>query len=166
MIDYHARGTDERSRREVSPQRLVHYRHNWYLDAWCHLRNDLRSFSVDAIKRAEVLETPAIDVAEKELDSYLGENYGIFKGKRQTWAKLRFSAEAARWVSAERWHPKQKGRFLTDGSYELEVPYAVDTELVMDILRHGANCEVLEPARLRQRVRSALREALSQYGNG
>jgi predicted DNA-binding transcriptional regulator YafY len=35
--------------REVSPQRLVHYRDNWYLDAWCHLREDVRSFSIDAI---------------------------------------------------------------------------------------------------------------------
>ena len=32
-IDHHARGTDALTQRTVSPQRLVHYRHNWYLDA-------------------------------------------------------------------------------------------------------------------------------------
>ena len=37
LIDYHARGRDLAGEREASPQRLVHYRGNWYLDAWCHL---------------------------------------------------------------------------------------------------------------------------------
>ena len=53
-IEYYARSTNAHSAREVSPQRLVHYRENWYLDTWCHLRNDLRSFSVDGIRRIEV----------------------------------------------------------------------------------------------------------------
>ena len=33
-FDYRARSTDEKTRRSVSPQRLTHYRDNWYLDAW------------------------------------------------------------------------------------------------------------------------------------
>src|SRR5690606_15851056 len=45
---YHNRARDERTERTVSPQRLVFYRNNWYLDAWCHLRRGLRSFSLDA----------------------------------------------------------------------------------------------------------------------
>lgn len=40
-INYYNRERDEYLGREVSPQRLVHYRENWYLDSWCHLRNDL-----------------------------------------------------------------------------------------------------------------------------
>ena len=55
-ICYRARSSDAESRREISPQRLVHYRDNWYLDAWCHLRNALRVFAVDAIGAAEMLE--------------------------------------------------------------------------------------------------------------
>src|SRR3989344_3876154 len=35
-ITYHGRGNDQTSQREISPQRLIHYRDNWYLDAWCH----------------------------------------------------------------------------------------------------------------------------------
>ena len=54
-----SRQNGKTTEREVSPQRLVHYRDNWYLDAWCHLREDLRSFSIDAITKFEVLETPA-----------------------------------------------------------------------------------------------------------
>jgi predicted DNA-binding transcriptional regulator YafY len=52
-IDAWSRGRNETNTRTISPQRLVHYRDNWYIDAWCHLRNDLRSFSVDAIQRSK-----------------------------------------------------------------------------------------------------------------
>lgn len=38
QIEYHGRGRDSISQRQVSPQRLIHYRDNWYLDAWHHLR--------------------------------------------------------------------------------------------------------------------------------
>jgi len=38
--------------------------------------------------------------------------------------------EAARWVSAQSWHPKQRARVEKDGSYVLEIPYAEDRELL------------------------------------
>lgn len=148
MIEYHARGTNETSQREVSPQRLVYYRDNWYLDAWCHLRNDIRNFSVDAIKQAEILEKKAEDISEKKLDAVLGSGYGIFSGKEVQWAVLRFTPERARWVAAEKWHPKQKGKFLSNGSYELRVPYNDPRELIMDVLRHGCSVKVISPENL------------------
>ena len=86
----------------------MHYRENWYLDAWCHMRNGLRSFSMDCVRDAEMRPAKAIDVPEAELDAVLGSGYGIFSGREVTWAKLRFSPVAARWVAAESWHPKQR----------------------------------------------------------
>jgi predicted DNA-binding transcriptional regulator YafY len=65
LIRYHARGTDEVTEREVSPQRLVYYRDNWYLDAWCHLREGLRNVFCDAIQQAEILDKRAKEVSEK-----------------------------------------------------------------------------------------------------
>lgn len=163
VIDYHARGTDEITQREISPQRLVYYRDNWYLDAWCHLRNGIRNFSVDAIKRVEILEKKSEDVSEKQLNDVLGSGYGIFSGKDVHWATLHFSAERARWVAAERWHQKQKGKFLPDGTYELKVPYNDDRELVMDILKHGAEVKVIEPVELRDRVVNEINQLKSLY---
>jgi predicted DNA-binding transcriptional regulator YafY len=148
-IHYHARTTNEGSEREVSPQRLIHYRDNWYLDAWCHLRQGLRSFSVDAISQVRVEAKTAIDVPEPELDAVLGSGYGIFAGKQVQWAELRFTAERARWVSAESWHPKQVGQFEPDGSYLLSLPYADPRELLMDVMRHVPDVDVISPPELR-----------------
>lgn len=159
-IRYHARYNDQPTEREVSPQRLVYYRDNWYLDGWCHLRNDIRSFAVDAVERIEILESRAKDVPEKELDEVLGAGYGIFAGRELTWARLRFSAERSRWVAAEAWHPKQRGAFDTQGRWNLDLPYADPRELVMDILRHVPEVQVLWPQELAEEVRGKLVKGL------
>lgn len=151
-IEYYARGSNQTSQREISPQRLINYRGNWYLDAWCHLRNDLRSFAVDSIRRVELMEKKAKDVASKQLDIVLGSGYGIFSGKNVQWATLLFSPEVARWVSNEFWHPKQQGLLLENGSYELKIPYSHDTELLMDILKYGSGVKVTAPLKLVERV--------------
>lgn len=149
--------------REVSPQRLVHYRDNWYLDAWCHLRDDVRNFSIDAITQLEVLETKAKEVSTKAIDQALGNSYGIFNGAAQAWAKLKFTPERARWVAGETWHPMQETAFDADGSYVLSFPYADDRELIGDIMRYGADVQVLSPATLRSKVQKCFLEAAAKY---
>lgn len=162
-IQYYSRERDEISERDVSPQRLVHYRDNWYLDAWCHWRKDLRSFAVDAIRGAAMLATAAKEVPEKELTAILSSAYGIFSGKPRATAKLRFSARRARWVATETWHPQQKSSFDEQGRYLLEIPYSDDRELAMDILKYGPDVEVLAPEGLRTKVAQELKDSLNHY---
>lgn len=163
-MHYQARGTGEHSERTVSPQRLVYYRSNWLLDAWCHQRNELRSFSLDAVRHPVVLNEAATDIATDELDQTLGSGYGIFSGKDVQWATLRFTPERARWVATEQWHPEQKGEWDAQGHWVLQIPYSDDRELVMDILRHTPEVEVLAPAGLRERVLEKMREGLVRMG--
>ncbi|HET7670433.1 MAG TPA: WYL domain-containing protein, partial [Burkholderiales bacterium] len=98
-----------------------------------------------------------------ELDKHLGSGYGIFAGSKVEWAELKFTPEAARWVSAQTWHPDQRTKVEKDGTYLLEVPYAEAPELVMEILKFGADVEVVAPASLRERVAQSLAKAASRY---
>jgi predicted DNA-binding transcriptional regulator YafY len=161
-ILHHNRGRNETLEREVSPQRLVHYRDNWYLDAWCHLRDGLRCFALESIREATLLDTTARNVPETTLDEELGSSYGIFTGKADKIAKLRFTPERARWVAGEIWHPKQKSYFDDDGCYILEIPYRDDRELVMDVLKHGPEVEVLGPESLCARISELRIKAVRQ----
>ena len=166
-IRYLARSSGEISTRQVSPQRLVRYRDNWYLDAWCHWRGALRSFAIDAIEAAaghRMIRRRAFP--RRELDAHFGAAYGIFAGPAAQRAVLRFAASRARWVAAERWHPAQFGRWLEDGRYELVVPFGDPRELILDILRYGPQVEVLEPASLRAEVAARLRAAAALYADG
>lgn len=162
-ITYHGRVKNTEDTRVVSPQRLVYYRDNWYLDAWCHRAQGLRTFALDRIRDAQVSDVSARDVDEQKLDDTLGAGYGIFSGQAADEAVLAFTPEAARWVADEQWHPKQQSRWLDGGYYELRIPYAQPQELIRDILAHGPNVEVLAPQALRDAVAQRLRTALANY---
>ncbi|MFW8744795.1 helix-turn-helix transcriptional regulator [Mesorhizobium japonicum] len=163
QITYYAKVKNETTQREVSPQQLIYYRDNWYLDAYCHLREELRSFAVDGIHSAVILNQKAKEVPEKELKDYFGQSYGLFSGKANQRAKLRFTPEQARWISTEVWHQDQVGYFDGEGYYILEFDYNRDPELVMDILKYGSAVEVLRPASLRKRVAQELSRAIKKY---
>lgn len=165
VFRYRARSTDAITQRRVSPQRLTHYRNNWYLDAWDHEREALRSFSLDRLDQARALEQTATDVAEDDLNRHLTSSYGIFSGAPKAWATIRFSAEAARWAAEERWHSQQQGHFLPDGSYQLRVPYSNSRELLMDVLRHGPDATIIEPVSLRNEAQIMLTLALGNYAS-
>lgn len=158
-----SRPGDGEQSRMVSPQRLAHYRDNWYLDAWCHDRNDLRIFALEQMREPRLADGSARNVDAAELDRVLKDGYGIFAGEADHTAVLRFSPERAQWVSKEKWHPQQTGQFLDDGSWRLTVPYSKPDELVMDILKHGPAVEVLDPPELRAHVGSLLAEASVPY---
>lgn len=160
---YEGRARAQVTQRVVSPQQLVHYRENWYLDAWCHTAKALRTFSLDRIREAALQSTPAKRLSEKTLQRHFGDAFGIFAGPATHTAVLRFTPERARWVADERWHPQQQGRFLDDGRYELKIPYGDPRELLLDILRHGPEVEVLAPKSLCAAVQTALKAALDQY---
>ena len=165
QLSYYSKGKNELTERAVSPQRLIFYRDNWYLDAYCHFRKGLRSFAMDGIRTAHVLEDNATEVPEKELHENFAESYGIFSGKATQRAKLRFTPEKARWVSAETWHGQQVSSFDKDGNYTLEFDYNQDPELVMEIMKHGDGVEVIGPASLKTKVRAELEKALKKYAS-
>jgi predicted DNA-binding transcriptional regulator YafY len=162
-LRYLTRGRAQLSERDVSPQRLVHYRNTWYLDAWCHRANALRRFALDAMEEARALDETARDLPLAEVQAKMDAGYGIYAGGRRRWALLEFNAHAAQWASREEWHPEQQGTFLPDGRWQLRLPYVDDTELVMDVLRQGEQVRVLEPAALRDTVRERLRQAAALY---
>ncbi|MCF6280882.1 MAG: WYL domain-containing protein [Candidatus Polarisedimenticolaceae bacterium] len=162
-LHIHYQSQQQESAREISPQRLTHYRDNWYLDAWCHLRGALRTFALDAISSVKVLPDPIKQIAEAQLMRHYSSAYGIFSGEADQQAVLQFSAEAGRRVSREVWHPAQQSEWLEDGRYQLTIPYHNPAELIMDILRHGPDVEVIAPATLRQQVIERVEKTAAQY---
>jgi predicted DNA-binding transcriptional regulator YafY len=162
-IVYQARSRNEPSEREVSPQVVVHYKGNWYLVAWCHLRKGLRSFALDAMAHAEPVNKAAKEAGAKTLETFIGQGYGIFSGGEVQWATLRFTEERARWVAQELWHPQQVLATLPDGRLEMRLPFTDLRELTLDVLRHGSHVEALKPPALRDALREELTRAQRLY---
>jgi len=162
-IRYHGRRRDQVSERTVSPQRLTQYRNSWYLDAWCHQAEGLRSFALERIRQQQVVDEPAREVSDLELSAHFDRSYGIFSGPGEHTAELRFTPEMSRWVAEEIWHADQQGAFDEQGCWRLKVPFSSARELVMDILRYGADVEVIAPDFLRQLVAQAAAATAAQY---
>ena len=164
-IQHFNRQTGKTVERTISPQQLVHYRDNWYVDAWCHLRKEVRSFAVDAIAECEQLDADAKELDADQLRTSMQSGYGIFGGAVKGWAKLKFGLERARWVKHEEWHPNQKGHEEPDGSYVLEIPYSDERELVGDILKFGADVQVISPSNLVNEVKKHIDQAIKNYNS-
>lgn len=153
-----ADGQDFRTRR-LSPQRLVHYRHNWYVDAWDHEDRALRCFGLSRVRRAEVAEVAAREVPRERLDAHFAGSYGIFGGRARGRAVLEFEGKAARIVREEVWHPAQKARDLPNGRFRLEFPCNDVRELTRDVMRFADEVTVVSPPALREAVAGMVRRA-------
>jgi predicted DNA-binding transcriptional regulator YafY len=127
------------------------------------MRNQLRSFSVDAMSDCHMLDTPAQCLPLEEIEKTLGAGYGIFGGGTVVWATLKFSPTRSRWVSREVWHPLQKTHTEPDGSFVLQIPYSDNRELMGDLMRYGSDVEVLSPKELRSALHRSLLQAIGRY---
>jgi predicted DNA-binding transcriptional regulator YafY len=164
-IAYHgrSRGSDRPTRRDIAPQRLTRYRDRWYLDAWCYLRRDLRSFALERVQDVRRIDGACDEVSDEVLTLWTDASYGIFNGPGRHLAVLRFTPERARWAADECWHARASGHFLPDGSFELKVPYSDPTELMRDVMRLGAEVEVMAPPSLREAFAQAFAQAARLY---
>lgn len=149
----------QKTSRTVSPQTLIYYRENWYLDAWCHKRHGLRTFALARITKAMVEQEGILKVSEQALSQHFASGYGIFAGEANHRATLRFMPPVAQEISLQQWHPEQKSRWDGD-DYLLTVPYAKDLELVQDILKHTPHVIVEAPQSLADKIEYNLQQGV------
>lgn len=150
----------------VSPQQLVRYKDNWYLDAWCHLNKGLRIFSLDNINDIRHVNQKFYRPDIELIKRIYATSYGLFSGEPANTAIVRFTGLAARYALRETWHPQQKLIRLAGGSVQLEIPYKKPQELIKEILSWGGEAEVIGPEELREEVATAIEKAAARYAPG
>ena len=149
------------SERNVSPQTLVYYRDHWYLDAWCHKRQQLRTFMLSRINSAYQTNEGAKEFEQQTLNDHFHNSYGIFSGGEQHIAELIFLPGAAHLVAQQQWHPEAQGQWKGD-EYHLSLPYNDERELLRDMLSYAPNVIINEPESLKAAYRTRLQEALNR----
>lgn len=157
--DYH----QQLSERYTSPQQLVYYKEDWYLDAYCEERKALRTFHLSRISFAFVEDTNlATPISPEDIDQHYKQSYGLFAGPATHLAKIKFTGSAATEVASQQWHASQVGEWQ-GREYYLSVPYGQPYELIRHILQFGARAKVIEPQALKDQVVQALQQAISAY---
>lgn len=164
-ITYELRSDGSVTERDISPQRLVHYRGNWYLDSWCHMRQGLRTFALECISTCRLTDKQFKKIPAETMNAHFQPTYGIFSGEHKAEAVLMFAPAIARRVRDEEWHPEQTLQQLPDGTLEMRLPFNPQTpqELIKDILSYGDEVAVIAPPSLREQTADKLRRACARY---
>ncbi|MFT7388762.1 MAG: proteasome accessory factor C [Candidatus Endobugula sp.] len=150
------------SQRTISPQYLIHYQENWYLDAWCHKRKGLRSFMLSRITYVMKQDDNACIISVEECQQHYQTSYGIFAGKPKHLAILQFYPPVTNEVASIQWHPDQQTEWQGD-NYLITIPYNDDRELVRDILKYGNHVEVIQPAALKHKIKNIAQSVAGLY---
>jgi predicted DNA-binding transcriptional regulator YafY len=164
---YSARSTDSTKKlRVLSSQKLLRYKDNWYLIAWCHSRHALRTFSIERFNTITTLPKISYQMPEQEVQHYYSSTYGIFGGDKKEEAVIQFSAEISEWIKDELWHKDQTIEQTPDGKVILTLPIGEEiTELTMDIMRYGQHVKILKPKRLQDNLIRNYQQSIKNLGS-
>lgn len=162
-LTYHSPLRREKTKRTVDPYHLLNYMGTWHLIAYCHLRRDMRDFSLVRMSDIKVTEEDFKVKRDFDIRNYLQSSFGIYKGKKTRQVTLRFSPVKSKWASGQIWHKDQKEKRLKDGSLELTFPVANYAEIMMEILKHGSSVEVIKPKSLRELIKSEAKKITKIY---
>jgi proteasome accessory factor B len=161
-IAYKAVSTGRETQREIDPYQVWAMNGGFYLIGLCHLRNSVRTFAMDRIKRLKVLDQSFSFPKEFSLEDYLQTAFHVMRGEPER-ITVRFAPGVAHVVRERIWHPTQEIRELADGGAEISLEVPINYEIVSWILGFGATARVLEPDSLRSRIQDELRVAAAQY---
>jgi predicted DNA-binding transcriptional regulator YafY len=99
------------------------------------------------------------------IDEYLRNSFGVLRGREgeSHRVRLRFTGEAAKYVAERTWHPSQVLERPRNGEVVVGFELGHLREVEKWALSWGADCEVLEPDELRDRVVRAVTSAAARY---
>jgi predicted DNA-binding transcriptional regulator YafY len=148
-IAYFVAARNEMTRRVVDPYGLTFRFGGWYVIGYCRLREDVRTFGVDRIRRLRVLNEHFRYPKDFDIESYLQRGWSLQADANQEKVILHFSREIAPWISACKFHPHQNIIPQPDGSALFEVTVAGVEEIKHWVLGFGEKVEVISPQSLR-----------------
>lgn len=160
-IEYWTESRGDITARTIEPHFLVNARDAWYVVAYCRRAEGQRTFRLDRIRGARVLDEHFTRRADIEASGpYLP--WGSHPQPGATVAQsasVWCSPDLARWMIEQH---RSRERF-TDGSVLVEIPYASEAWLVKELLKHQGDAVLFEPVAMRRRVAEMAESVLARY---
>jgi len=149
--------------RTVDPYYLVSYKGEWYLSAYCHQRQAIRTFGVSRISEVRQLDNTFTLPADMTPLKMFGDRFGIIWKPAFQNVRIRFSPVLAPYIRERQWHPAQRIRESKDGGLVLEFKTNHLNEVKDWVLSWGAGAEILAPPLLVEKITQDLKAALKNY---
>jgi proteasome accessory factor B len=159
---YRKPGCRDAEPRTVDPYHLANINGEWYLFAFDHLRNDIRTFVPARIQSARPTGAAFERPRAFSLERCLHGSFGVHSGHGRHAVLIRFHPRAADYIREKKWHPSQRLRERKDGGVELAMTLSSLSEVQRWVLSWGGDAVVLQPRELAEAVRRAARAILGQ----
>ncbi len=158
-IEYWTESRGKITKRTIEPHMLMNSRDAWYLVAHCRRAGEQRTFRLDRIRGASVLDEHFERRAEVEAVPYQPWGSPARETTMAQSASVWCGPAIARWLAEE--HPSAE-RF-SDRSILVEIPYASEEWLVKEITKHGGEAVLFEPVALRATVAEHAERVIERY---
>ena len=149
--------------RTIHPYRLVHHRSAWYVIGWDEHADDIRVFAIGRIQSVEPLNGHQFPISDFDPDEYIDVQLGVFRGGSWFTAVIRADASIAGIVQEHLPGRDHKINIEADNSLTAEFRTNQREELLHWILQWQDKIELLEPADLRDDLRTCLRNLCHRY---
>jgi predicted DNA-binding transcriptional regulator YafY len=147
-LAYRKPGQKETEPRVVDPYHLANINGEWYLFAYDHARQDIRTF-VPARVQSVKLTGKTFERPQKfSLEKRLRDSFGVHSGKGEYEVVIRFNARAADYIREKKWHESQQLRDLKNGGVELRLKLSSLAEIERWVLSWGGDATVIKPREL------------------
>lgn len=146
----------------VRPYCVKYFKRRWYLLGDSDL--GLRIYSLDRFVDMEELEEHFEIPKGFDAEEYFGNYFGVIIGEEPEDVKIRVVPDQVKYFRTLPLHGSQRETVQEDGSSVFSYHIAPTFDFVQEILSHGADVEVLEPAELRESVADIIAGMASRYG--
>lgn len=146
----------------VRPYCVKYFKQRWYLLGDSDL--GLRIYSLDRFVDMEELEEHFEIPKGFDAEEYFGNYFGVIIGEEPEDVKIRVVPDQVKYFRTLPMHGSQRETVQEDGSSVFSYHIAPTFDFVQEILSHGADVEVLEPAELRKSIADNVAGMASRYG--
>ena len=154
-IDYYTAYRDELTTREIDPYSVANHDGDWFVQAWCHRAEAVRTFRVDRIEAAQEMgvefDGPPPDLVPPR--------FGPGDDGESVTLKL---PQTGRWIVET--YPTTTVESTPDGGWLVTLDVAGDVFLERLLLRAGPDAEVISPDNRASMGAEAARRVLALYG--
>lgn len=145
----------------VRPYCVKYFKQRWYLLGDSDL--GLRIYSLDRFVDMEELEEHFEIPKDFDAEEYFGNYFGVIIGEEPEDVKIRVVPDQVKYFRTLPLHGSQRETVQEDGSSVFSYHIAPTFDFVQEILSHGADVEVLEPAELRESIADNVAGMASRY---
>ncbi|HWH70541.1 MAG TPA: WYL domain-containing protein, partial [Candidatus Sulfotelmatobacter sp.] len=159
-ITYRKPGQQQAEQRKIDPYHLANINGEWFLFAFDHLRQDIRTFVPARIKSIRPTGFTYDRPHKFSLEKRLRDSFGVHSGHGEFDVVIRFNEQVADYIREKKWHSSQHLRELKEGGVELAMKLSSLGEVERWILSWGGNATVVRPPELAEAVKRAAQKIL------